>query len=731
MLKENTMVGNFQEILNCPKDQGKLNVCDGNLTCSICGAVYHVDDNIPVFNEKRGYWSNATRETMRDVIQETIAEHDWKTVMKRKIPDYERHIAPYFRGDISALLPISSGSVVLDAGSMWGGLTIPFSQKCKQIFAVDQTWESLRYLAARASIDDISNIIPIESTIAKLPFSDQKFDLILLNGVLEWVATDDEVVLERDWNKSSGNIVAVSGAKTDPRLLQLNVLEELARTLSENGSLYIAIENRIGLQYFAGYPDDHVNVRFVSFLPRSIANLVTKFIKGTEYRTYLYSPRQLKKLLNEAGFRNVELYTSFPHYNIISRMVNFENFDSLKSIPLDGSAPLNKSGKIKVALFGLAWRLIPNPIRKHFTPSIGVIATKGTNPVPWLVQELYDSSVLKNKDYSLILCNNRFSDDIPSNILILNNKTSDIEMFCKVGRKLGTNTLQNENETLTILNNLRNENGLILNGFPNLIYHGTLDGFEVQVTKFEKILACEPFVASGIMKAIPADLNGRKISISQVLRKYSFNRWVKQTSGTMSDALIWLNNFNKLMGDRYISQNSDLIRILYSDLSHEYQDLNVFLDQLKQKLSNLEIGKVPLGIEHGDFDLCNIFRTKDGKIFVVDFEHSEFEKTPFFDIGTLLFSTLAREWRSANTKYSLKKFSDALGYTDIIKSALTKYSLQTDINVSLLEYMPGLAVVTLLSKKFPSSRDMNDYPLYHISVLRELLNWKIELVKLK
>ena len=58
--------------------------------------------------------------------------------------------------------------------------------------------------------------------------------------------------------------------------MQLNGLKELHRVLKDDGSIYIAIENRIGLQYLAGYPDDHVNIRFVSFLPRWLCRFFHK-----------------------------------------------------------------------------------------------------------------------------------------------------------------------------------------------------------------------------------------------------------------------------------------------------------------------------------------------------------------------------------------------------------------------------------------------------------------------
>ena len=165
----------------CPSDHGQLVLENGVLRSTSSDKVYEIQDGIPVFSETRGYWSNVPKHTMHRVINKSIETRDWRSVVKSQIPLYERHISPLFRGDIHSFLAMNSESVVLDAGSMWGGLTIPLSQRCKCIFALDQTWESLKYLSVRSDIDGIKNIVPVESSISRLPFKNEKFDLTIFN----------------------------------------------------------------------------------------------------------------------------------------------------------------------------------------------------------------------------------------------------------------------------------------------------------------------------------------------------------------------------------------------------------------------------------------------------------------------------------------------------------------------------------------------------------------------
>ena len=166
----------------CPQDKVPLIEKAGELACKKCGTKYIIEDGVPVFTakENRGYWSNVSRSDMRNIIIESEETGDWQGVVKEKLPKYERHILPIFRGDIQYIFPTNSKSVILDAGSMWGGVTIPVARHCKKIYAIDKTWESLRFLSLRAKQDGFKNIHVAEGSISSLPFADEYFDHIIL-----------------------------------------------------------------------------------------------------------------------------------------------------------------------------------------------------------------------------------------------------------------------------------------------------------------------------------------------------------------------------------------------------------------------------------------------------------------------------------------------------------------------------------------------------------------------
>src|SRR5579883_3501798 len=69
-------------------------------------------------------------------------------------------------------------------------------------------------------------------------------------------------------------------------------------------TLIIGIENRFGYQYLAGKPE-HSGIRYGSVLPTKLINLYSKRVLHKEYRTLIYSRDGYKKLLLEAGYKNI------------------------------------------------------------------------------------------------------------------------------------------------------------------------------------------------------------------------------------------------------------------------------------------------------------------------------------------------------------------------------------------------------------------------------------------
>src|SRR3989338_2461700 len=175
----------------CPFCRSQVKLEDTRLFCAICKKSYPITNGIPNFMEEQRYWCNVSREKMQLLNKTARETGDWLSAAKSIIPQYLSHFQSFSRADAQFLFPVNSSARILDAGCMWGGLTVPVAQYVNEVYAVDKTIETLDFLNIRARQMGLSNIYPVAATLERLPFYDNYFDLVILNGVLEWVAFQD------------------------------------------------------------------------------------------------------------------------------------------------------------------------------------------------------------------------------------------------------------------------------------------------------------------------------------------------------------------------------------------------------------------------------------------------------------------------------------------------------------------------------------------------------------
>ncbi|MBT5953191.1 class I SAM-dependent methyltransferase [bacterium] len=273
-----------------------------------------------LFNKKvAGYWSNIEKAENKKLIDD-LDNNSTETVIQKYLPHLTRVIFSNERSGGLELLNLTGNETCIDYGCMWGGMTIPLSKRTKTVVGVDQTLESLKFLNHRAQEENQDNIILINEDIKEFPCLENKVDIAIINGVLEWVPEHGSIELSKYYGKFSKK-----NYKQTPIEIQKNFLKKVHNNLSSNGQLYLAIENRYDLNMFIGLPDPHSNLKFTSILPRRLANLVSKALLGRPYVTWIYSFNKLKKLLIDSGFSDVELYMCFPNYRFPKKILPYDS----------------------------------------------------------------------------------------------------------------------------------------------------------------------------------------------------------------------------------------------------------------------------------------------------------------------------------------------------------------------------------------------------------------------
>lgn len=715
--------------LVCPDCRCSLIENMEELECPSCYRHYPITGGIPDFRHKDYYWCNVSREKMQKLNRMADETGDWLGSAKKIVPEYGEHFIPFNRADAQFLWPTTQNSRILDAGCMWGGITIPVAQFHREVYAVDKTIETLAFLKIRAKQMGFKNIYAVASTLQRLPFPDSFFDLVVLNGVLEWTGLEQDVVLEKHWNGRWENLIS---SDKSPTKLQLECLKELLRVLKPGAAVYVAIENRIGIQYLLGYPDDHVNIRFVTFLPRFLANYITKKKRNIEYRTHIHSPSKLKDLISKAGFRNIEIYSIFPHYGQIERLVSFSLLPLLRSVILNGPF----IGPVKSA-----WKYIPHNLASYFSPSVAVIANKasrahGERPKSRLISILEKWRLLEpdsNYDrYKAMIVNSRFQDFNPCCYAIFDNDHGRITYFCKIGRrKEAWELLKHEAEQIDSARQIF-ENSPVLKHLPDIVQFCEIDNIPLLVTRF---ISGKP-VMNGLMgslKILPPERFGKSPFIKKLtlqLNRYASKRWLKEINPTMIKALDLLfalqkeSTVRKVSGVEYLTANIESQQTEIIKKGFMTEKILDCVERVKKEISSMDDFDLPLCFQHGDFDLCN-FLECERELFLVDFEHSETCMLPFFDLGNILFSTLLSDWKQTGKKFIFQDYLNFYGWTQYIQKWVKYYNKISGLPIDILKFLPSLAALEQNSKKYPPYRDPYTYPMYGITSLETLCQWKI------
>ena len=86
-------------------------------------------------------------------------------------------------------------------GCGWGATTIALARHYSKIYGIDTNLYNLKFIQIRAQQEKLDNIIlaktnPME--FDSLPFQDEFFDAVILNGVLEWIGAAKATGSPRD-----------------------------------------------------------------------------------------------------------------------------------------------------------------------------------------------------------------------------------------------------------------------------------------------------------------------------------------------------------------------------------------------------------------------------------------------------------------------------------------------------------------------------------------------------
>ena len=303
--------------LSCPHCRIPLGLQAEHLHCADCQIDFPVEEGIPRLNKNPdNYYVEFPREDMTRLLEGARVDLDGTFQAYLRERDAPPRLGEYILGAGRAgwkfLLPVGTRTRVLDLGCGWGGLAYSLADSCAEVVAMDSTFERMQLLKIRSDRDQRTNIHCVCAGDGEfLPFPDDQFDLIIINGVLEWVP---------------------SGMEGDPREVQLRFLREARRVLQPGGVLSLGIENRNAWKTWFRQPDGHTDLHYVPWLPRKLADRYSRRKGKGSYRNYLYSQSQYVQLLKEAGWDRTEFHIPCPGYHHPTSMVRRADRTALRSV---------------------------------------------------------------------------------------------------------------------------------------------------------------------------------------------------------------------------------------------------------------------------------------------------------------------------------------------------------------------------------------------------------------
>ncbi len=193
------------------------------------------------------------------------------------------HLSPQ-RENIVDWIPIKENAKVLEIGAGCGAITGSLAKKAGSVTCVDLSRKRSQINAYRHENYDnvtitVGNFKDIEPALGE-------FDYIFLIGVFEYSESymNSETPFE-------------------------DMLKSVMKHMTPDGRIIIAIENRLGMKYFAGCKEDHLGTYFSG---------IENYPDGGAAKTF--SRRALEKMFKACGVVNYSFYYPYPDYKFMTTL---------------------------------------------------------------------------------------------------------------------------------------------------------------------------------------------------------------------------------------------------------------------------------------------------------------------------------------------------------------------------------------------------------------------------
>lgn len=302
--------------------------------------------NLDFYKEKE----EVITEKEKQIIEEYIEKFDNKEYEEQfspEITDKEIQILSSTSQNILNWYPFEKYQTVLEIGGNLGEITQVFVDKCEKVITIEPNLIKAKAIAKR--YENQNNLEVIVGNFENIKIQ-EKFDYIVLIG-------------------STSRVKEIMGQ--DMKLTKM--LQILEQYLSENGKFLIAVDNKFGLRYFVGNPENILNKKFESIIGYN----------NEPEKIETYTKSRLERILKNIGY-NTNFYYPLPDYKMPNVIFSDKQLPKYNSV--DKYNPYcTENSTILMNEIDVFREILKNDenMFTFFTNSFLIEASKNENPIKY------------------------------------------------------------------------------------------------------------------------------------------------------------------------------------------------------------------------------------------------------------------------------------------------------------------------------------------------------------
>lgn len=226
-------------------------------------------------------------EGLKEIIQQNNEKAYPQIIMEQASYPYLFHLSD-IRENLIAFLPVTKQMHVLERNAGCGALTGKLLSMALHVTAVVESEEEADILRVRYETAGSLTVLVVPASDTKpetnVLYQDQAYDMILIAG---------------EFSKFQ------------------NELSCMREHLSDNGKLYVADANRLGLKYFAGCQEEYRGGYFAGL--ENYDKDPERFTEDDRHgEARVYTRKEYEQILKEAGFSEIYSYYPYPDHKFPS-----------------------------------------------------------------------------------------------------------------------------------------------------------------------------------------------------------------------------------------------------------------------------------------------------------------------------------------------------------------------------------------------------------------------------